>query len=92
MDQKRKRLCPRVDSRSGLAHRAVVSAANLHDKHPLPHLLHGQERSVYGDSAYASQKALIHSKAPLARDFICQRTSALRLGIEVSEGRVWVDS
>jgi IS5 family transposase len=48
-----------VDSRTGLAHSAVVTAANVHDKHPLPDLLHGGERRVYGDSAYASQKALI---------------------------------
>jgi len=32
-----------VDSQSGLAHSAVVTPANVHDKHPLPHLLHGQE-------------------------------------------------
>lgn len=56
-----------VDSQSGLAHSAMVTPANVHDKHSLPHLLHGQERRVYGDSAYASQKALIHGKAPKAR-------------------------
>jgi IS5 family transposase len=58
-----------VDSQSGLAHSAVVTPANIHDKHPLPALLHGQERRVYGDSAYASQKALIRGKAPKAKDF-----------------------
>ena len=63
-----------VDSQTGLAHSAVVTAANVHDKHPLPDLLHGQERRVYGDSAYASQKALIEGKAPQARDFTSQRT------------------
>ena len=57
-----------VDSQSGFTHSAVVTAANVHDKHPLPHLLHGQERRVYGDSAYASQKSLIRSKAPQAKD------------------------
>ena len=62
-----------VDSRTGLAHSAVVTAANVHDKHPLPELLHGNERRVYGDSAYASQKVLIGSKAPQARDFTNQR-------------------
>ena len=56
-----------VDSQTGLAHTAVV-------KHPLPDLLHGNEQRVYGDSAYASQKALIASKAPKARDFTNQRT------------------
>ena len=63
-----------VDSRTGLAHSAVVTAANVHDKHPLPELLHGRERRVYGDSAYASQKRLIKAKAPEARDFTNQRT------------------
>ena len=62
-----------VDSKSGLAHSAVVTAANVHDKHPLPRLLHGAEREVYGDSAYASQQALIASKAPLAKDCTNQR-------------------
>lgn len=62
-----------VDSRTGLAHSAVLTAANVHDKHPLPDLLHGGEQGVYGDSAYASQKALIRTKAPRARDFTNQR-------------------
>jgi transposase, IS5 family len=70
-----------VDSQSGLAHSAVVTSANVHDKHPLPALLHGNERRVYGDSAYASQKALIHSKAPNAQDFTNQRTR--KAGCEV---------
>ena len=63
-----------VDSQTGLAHSAAVSAANLHDKHPLPDLLHGNEQRVYGDSAYASQKELIACKAPQAKDFTNQRT------------------
>ena len=63
-----------VDSQSGLVHSAVVTAANVHDKHPLPDLLHGNEQRVYGDSAYASQKALIHTKATKAKDFTNQRT------------------
>ena len=62
-----------VDSRTGLAHSAVVTAANVHDKHPLPDLLHGNEQRLYGDSAYASQKALMASKAPRAKDFTNER-------------------
>ena len=62
-----------VDSRTGLAHSAVVTAASVHDKHPLPDLLHGNEQRMYGDSAYASQKALIASKAPRAKDFTNER-------------------
>lgn len=71
-----------VDSRTGLAHSAVVTAANVHDKHPLPDLLHGDEQRVYGDSAYASQKALIQAKAPRALDFTNQR---VRKGGEIDE-------
>ncbi len=63
-----------VDSQTGLAHSAVVTAANVHDKHPLPDLLHGNEQRVYGDSAYASQKDLTAPKAPKAKDFTNQRT------------------
>lgn len=57
-----------VDSKTGLAHSAVVTAANVHDKHPLPDLLHGNEEHVWGDCAYASQGKLIESKAPHALD------------------------
>lgn len=62
-----------VDSKTGLAHSAVVIAANVHDKHPLPKLLHGAEKVLYGDSACASQQALIQSKAPHAQDRTNQR-------------------
>ena len=62
-----------VDSKTGLAHSAVVTAANVHDKHALVQLLHGQEHELYGDSAYASQLELIRSKAPEAKDLTNQR-------------------
>ena len=62
-----------VDSETGLTHSAVVTAAKVHDKHPLPELMHGAEEKLYGDSAYASQQALIHSKAPQAQDWTNQR-------------------
>ena len=62
-----------VDSESGLAHSAVVTSANVHDKHALPKLLHGFEQRVYGDSAYHSQSELIESVAPLAQDFTNER-------------------
>ena len=56
----------------GLANSAVVTAANMHNKNPLPDLLHGNEQRVYGDSAYASQKGLIASNAPHAKDLTNQ--------------------
>jgi IS5 family transposase len=73
-----------VDSQSGLAHSAVVTPANIHDKHALPHLLHGQERRVYGDSAYTSQKELIQGKAPKAKDFTNER---IRRAGEIDEAK-----
>jgi IS5 family transposase len=62
-----------VDSKTGLAHSAVVTAANVHDKHPLPQLMHGQEQRLYGDSAYAAQQASIKAKAPAAQDWTNKR-------------------
>ena len=43
-----------VDSKTKLIHSVVATAANEHDKHALPELLHGNERRVYGDSAYST--------------------------------------
>ena len=43
------------------------------DKHAIPQLLHGKEKRVYGDSAYASQKGLIAQAAPEAKDFTNQK-------------------
>ena len=57
-----------VDGQTGLAHRAVVTAADAHDKHPLPDLLHGHEQQLWGDYAYARQQALISAEAPAAQD------------------------
>lgn len=57
-----------VDAHTGLAHSAVVTSANVHYKHPLPDLLHGDELCVYGDCAYAGQQEVIAQKAPAAKD------------------------
>jgi IS5 family transposase len=62
-----------VDSKTKLIHSVVATAANEHDKHALPQLLHGNERRVYGDSAYSSQQELIAQAAPHARDFTNQK-------------------
>jgi transposase, IS5 family len=64
-----------VDSKTKLIHSVVATAANVHDKHPIPQLLHGNEQRVYGDSAYASQKELIRQAAPRAKDFTNQKAS-----------------
>jgi IS5 family transposase len=75
-----------VDSQSGLVHSAVITAANVHDKHPLPDLLHGQEQRVWGDSAYSSQQGLIRSKAPDAADWTNQK---VRKGSPTRTSNAW---
>jgi IS5 family transposase len=64
-----------VDSKTGLAHSATVTPANVHDSQELPNLLHGNETRLYGDSAYTGQKEAIKQVAPKARDFTNKRAS-----------------
>ena len=58
-----------VDSKSKLIHSVAATAANAHDSQLLGDLLHGNERRVYGDSAYAGQREAIRKRAPKAKDF-----------------------
>jgi IS5 family transposase len=58
-----------VDSKTKLIHSVVATAANVHDEHPLPSLLHGAETRVYGDAQYAGQSEQIKARSPQARDF-----------------------
>ncbi len=62
-----------VDSKTKLIHTALASAANVHDRDALPHLLHGNETRVWGDQAYQGQGETIRAKAPRARDFSNRR-------------------
>lgn len=62
-----------ADARSGLVHAAVVTAANVHDKHAVPELLHGEETRVYGDRGYQGCTDLIKDAAPNAKDFTNRR-------------------
>ena len=64
-----------VDSKSGLAHSASVTPANVHDSQELPNLLHGDETRLYGDSAYIGQKDVLKEIAPKAKDFTNKRAS-----------------
>ena len=63
-----------VDSQSKLIHSVEVTPANIHDSHVLPWLLHGEERRVWGDSAYAGQAGMLSVCAPYARDFTHRRS------------------
>jgi IS5 family transposase len=62
-----------VDSKTGLVHSLVTTAANVHDSQPLPQLLHGGETRIWGDSAYMGQKSAISKRAPQAKDFTNKR-------------------
>jgi IS5 family transposase len=64
-----------TDSQSGLVHSAGVTAANVHDSHQVPNLLHGQETRFYGDSAYRGkdQRERLKDIAPKAKDFTNKR-------------------
>ncbi len=58
-----------ADSQSKVVHSVEVTSANVHDSQVVEKLLHGEEKRVYGDSAYRGQKARIRNKAPQAKDF-----------------------
>ena len=64
-----------ADSKSGLVHSASVTAANVHDSHEVPNLLHGAETRLYGDSAYRgkAQRERLKTIAPNAKDFTNKR-------------------
>ena len=62
-----------VDSHTKLIHTVLVSAANVHDRDALPHLLHGKETRVWGDQGYQGQTEAIRARAPRAQDFTNRR-------------------
>ncbi|MCX7150655.1 MAG: IS5 family transposase [Rhodocyclales bacterium] len=64
-----------ADSQTGLVHSASVTAANVHDSHEVPNLLHGEETRFYGDSAYRGkqQRERLKEIAPKAKDFTNKR-------------------
>jgi transposase, IS5 family len=44
-----------VDAQSGLVHSIEGTASKVHDRTPLPDLLHGKERAIFGDKAYGKK-------------------------------------
>jgi transposase, IS5 family len=64
-----------ADSKTGLIHSASITAANVHDSHEVPNLLHGDETRLYGDSAYRgkAQRERLKEIAPKAKDFTNKR-------------------
>ena len=76
-----------VDSKSGVVHSVCTSAANVHDKHMLPDLLHGKEKRVWGDSGYQGQTGAIQQAAPEAQDMTCRRVKKRKGEVDEAEKR-----
>lgn len=64
-----------ADSKTGLIHRASVTAANVPDSDEVPNLLHGHETQFHGDSAYRgkARRERLKGIAPKAKDFTNKR-------------------
>jgi len=62
-----------VDSKTKLIHTILASAANVHDREALPHLLHGRETRVWGDQGYQGRTEVIRARAPRAKDFTSRK-------------------
>ena len=58
-----------VDSKLKQMHSAVATAANVHGSQVLSDLLHGEETTIWGDSANTGQGETIRRHAPQVRDF-----------------------
>ena len=67
-----------VDAQTKLIHSLATTSANVHDSQVIGELLHGEERGVWGDSAYQGQGKVIREMAPQAQDFIQQKGARYR--------------
>ena len=57
-----------VDSKTKFDHSLETTSANVHDSKVLGDLLRGEEKAVWGDSAYMGKTEEIESEAPGAVD------------------------
>lgn len=68
-----------VNSKSGLIHSTSITAVNVHARHKVPNLLHGNETRFYDYGAYRGkeQREQLKTLAPKAKDFtsICDYTN-----------------
>ena len=76
-----------VDARTKLIHSVATTPANVHDSQVLTKLLHGEEREVWGDSAYQGQGKVIRKAAPQAREFIQEKAVRRRPLSEAQRAR-----
>ena len=75
-----------VDSKEGVVHSVSTSAASVSDVHMLSHLLHGDERKVWGDAGYQGQTAAIRAAAPAAQDMTSRRVKT-KAGVDEEQKR-----
>jgi transposase, IS5 family len=62
-----------VDAKTKLIHHVAATSGAVSDGKMLPHLLHGDENAVWGDSAYAGKTEVIEQCAPWAQDLTQKR-------------------
>ena len=62
-----------VDAKNKLIHSVATTSARVHESQVIGALLHGEEKGVWGDSAYLGQGTTIREVAPRAREFIQDR-------------------
>jgi IS5 family transposase len=75
-----------VDSKEGIVHSVSSTAASVSDVHMLPHLLHGDEKKVWGDAGYQGQTDKIHEAAPEAQDMTSRRVKT-KAGVDEEQKR-----
>ena len=76
-----------VDADTKLIHSVATTSARVHDSQVIGALLHGEERGVWGDSAYRGQGKVIREVAPQAREFIQEKGGRRRPLSETQRAR-----
>ena len=67
-----------VDADTKLIHSVATTSARVHNSQVIGDLLHGEERGVWGDSAYRGQGKVIREVAPRSREFTQEKGSCRR--------------
>lgn len=68
-----------VDADSGMVHSLVTTAANVHDVTQTHALLHGEEKSIHGDSGYRGAEKREENKAKKLDWYIAMRPGKRRV-------------
>lgn len=68
-----------VDKESGLIHTVKVTSANVHDSTPALKLLTGEEKEVYGDSAYLGMDKQEHAPKNIKYNIVKRKSSTEKI-------------